>query len=143
MKLLRFILVVVAVGYIVYFLETAVKPTLLKGRYQLIHGKVMEIGADPNYQFERPVCFKLDTETGDIWLYHEAYWGKKLSIVQYFRYIETLTPHYRPPKTPKWQEAPIVEQSKDIFDEISSAEKKDSNDPEQKTKRIRFIPDDP
>ena len=126
MKFLRFILVVVAVGYIVYFLETVVKPALLKGRYQLV--------------LDKPLCFKLDTETGTVtridWPnWREVALSSKSNLTKPAEKKETIKA--------KWQEAPIVEQSKDIFDEISSAEKKDSNDPEQKTKRIRFIPDNP
>lgn len=43
-------------------------------------------------------------------------------------------------KEPKWKSSPIVEPNYDLSD---LGGKKDSNDPELKTKKVRFIPDNP
>lgn len=55
-----------------------VNQSLVKDRYQLLFGKVMQLGADPNYQFEHPVCFRLDMQTGDTKIYKQYFYKEGL-----------------------------------------------------------------
>jgi len=58
-----------AVIMLTFALILGFTPTGSEGRYQLFFGKVIQLGVDPNYGSELPVCFRLDTQTGETRIY--------------------------------------------------------------------------
>jgi hypothetical protein len=78
---------------------------LTEGRYQLFFGKVMQLTVNPNQQFEYPVCFRLDTQTGETKIYEQIRSNGAAMDV--------------------WSNVPVFEEIVPVLDQLSSNERKE------------------